>query len=699
MPYLSWMEGNQPFRHAVVENPCLLGRDPVACAVAQPALGTVSPIHAALSQSGGAWRVKDLESADGSNLNGLPVNPSQGHPLQDGDELVLGTWRLTFTEGFPGLDGATFVERVGDLFDEMQAHPGQTFLPELKQLYSATEKLLGEADSDALERTLLEESLRLMAGDRGFFVVRLKQGGWRTTHRVGDVGEEPGPSPAVLDYATREHTAILSNQPQVDPRFEGADRPEQTRSPLVCAPLVEEGGLVGALYLDRTAEDRPFSRLDLAMLQAYVRRGSLVLRQARLQRHALGQAEQQGELLRLRNELQRDSERRGERLAAMATSLRRIQGWAQELPEAAGAAIRFQLEHLSTLLEEGQRGAHLDAAPVAGQPLPVAALQADLTERWEALLALRHARLRLPSPPQGAIWCLGGSLQQALDGLVEPLIMQLSPGAEAFLRWGHERGLQVLRLDLPSGLRGPAPDDWTHRTLQEAGVRWRWADQALDVFLPEGPEAMPEEPARPLLGLVSEDLDLLGLFQTVAEAGDLLLDSLELVPPPPPLPKYRFLVIDAKDARDPQATIRAYRHHPSFATTPILVVRCTEDDTLQLIEAGATDWLAEGFRWEALYHRLRVLRGHTELRQRALAAERLESFRQMAGTLKHEINNPLAVISMQVEMLQRKYPEEGKLAKIGEMVDRIQTLVQVLQKIRETPTEGYADGSSILRLG
>ena len=131
----------------------------------------------------------------------------------------------------------------------------------------------------------------------------------------------------------------------------------------------------------------------------------------------------------------------------------------------------------------------------------------------------------------------------------------------------------------------------------------------------------------------------------------------------------------------------------------LLVVRCTEDETPRLIEAGATDWLAEGFRWEALHHRLQVLRGHTELQQRALAAERLDSFRQMAGALKHEINNPLAIISMQVEMLQRKYPEEVKLGKIGEMVDRIRALVQVLQKMRETPTEDYADGSSILKLG
>jgi len=287
----------------------------------------------------------------------------------------------------------------------------------------------------------------------------------------------------------------------------------------------------------------------------------------------------------------------------------------------------------------------------------------------------------------------------ALAGLVDSVFVQLAEGATVSTRWDLERNFRILRLSVPAGLHGPVPDPWTQRMLQDAGVRWHWADQSLDLFLPEGPDAMPEEPARPLLGLVSEELHLLGLFQTVAEVGDLLLHPLEYEPPPPPLPKFRFLVMDAKGTQDLEGSIRAYRHHPSFATTPILVVRCTEDETPRLIEAGATDWLAEGFRWEALHHRLQVLRGHTELQQRALAAERLDSFRQMAGTLKHEINNPLAIISMQVEMLQRKYPEEIKLAKIGEMVDRIRALVQVLQKMRETPTEDYADGSSILKLG
>jgi hypothetical protein len=53
---------------------------------------------------------------------------------------------------------------------------------------------------------------------------------------------------------------------------------------------------------------------------------------------------------------------------------------------------------------------------------------------------------------------------------------------------------------------------------------------------------------------------------------------------------------------------------------------------------------------------------------------------------------------MQVELLERKYPDEVKLGKIAEMVERIRGLMQVLQKMREAPVEDYPDGSSIFKL-
>jgi GAF domain-containing protein len=671
------------------------------CAVAHPSQEGLSRVHASIDRIGGIWWIKDLNSSNGTLLNGKVLDNPQGQALEEGDELVLGGWHLTFTLGFPGLDNQVFVERVGDLFQEVRPEPAQAMVlfRGIELLHRATEKLLQEVDTDAMVKGLLEESLRLLGGDRGFLVMRQHEGEWRTAHRVGDVQEGIGLSRSVLEYVARERTAVLSNQPLADPRFGGMSLVELHRGSLLCAPMEDEGEIHGALYLDRESEGRPFSRFDLAIFQAFVRLGSMALRQALLNRRALGQAEQQGEILRLRNERQREADRHGQLLAALAGPLMRVHSWAEELPEIAREAIGSQLEQLSALLEHGSREGQTEDAPLGGHPLAVAALQEELIRRWESLLRLRKVRMCVGEAPAASVWMAGGPLLVALAGLVEPMLMQLTEKVTITIRWDVERGFRILRLSLPSGLHGPIPDPWTQRVLREAGVRWHWADQALDVFLPESPDAMPEEPALPLLGLVSEDLNLVGLFQTVAEAGNLWLHPLEQEPPPPPLPKFRFLVVDAQGTRDLENCIRTYRHHPSFATTPILVVRCTEDETPRLIEAGATDWLAEGFRWEALHHRLQVLRGHTELQQRALAAERLESFRQMAGTLKHEINNPLAIISMQVEMLQRKYPEEMKLAKIGEMVDRIRALVQVLQKMRETPTEDYADGSSILKLG
>jgi hypothetical protein len=245
----------------------------------------------------------------------------------------------------------------------------------------------------------------------------------------------------------------------------------------------------------------------------------------------------------------------------------------------------------------------------------------------------------------------------------------------------------------------PTPDPWTIRALQESGIRWHWNDQSLALDFPKNLDHAPDSLMLPLLGLVTEEMELVGLFESVAQSEDLALHLLEMEPPRAPTHPFRYLVIDAKGTKDPVACVDAYRRHASFTTVPILVVRARDDQFPQLLAAGTTDCLPEGFRWETLHHRLQVLKGHDELQRKARAAERLDSLRQMAGTLKHEINNPLAVISMQIELLARKYPDEVKLQKIMEMVERIRVLVQVLQKMREASTEDYPGGASILKLG
>ena len=376
MPYLSWMEGSQLMRYAVPEA-CQVGRDPLVCPLAQPNLVGLSRVHASIDRIGGIWWVRDLDSANGTCLNDQPLHHPQGNALQDGDELVMGGWHLTFTEGFPGLDGTTFAERVGDLFQEVRPEPAQAMvlIRSIELLQRSTEKLLQQVDADAMLK-------------------------------------------GVLDYVARERTAIMSNRPLADPRFGGVSLVELHRGSLLCAPMVDEDDIHGALYLDRESEGRPFSRFDLAVFQAFVRLGSMAFRQALLNRRALGQAEQQGELLRLRTERQREADGHGELLAAMAGPLRRVQSWAEGLPDVTGGAIRSQLDQLAALVEHGSREGQAVEAPSAGHTQLVAALQEELVQRWESLLRLRKARLSFSEAPPASVWMAGGPLVVAIAGLV-----------------------------------------------------------------------------------------------------------------------------------------------------------------------------------------------------------------------------------------------------------------------------------------
>lgn len=699
MPYLSWFQGEVIQRFAL-ERDCTLGRDPDVSDLSFPAESSVSRCHASLARIGEGWWIKDHASKNGSFLNDFPLSTPTGNSLVDGDEIRLGDLVIHFTAGFPGLDPELFIERVGDLFAEVQPEPAQALilLRGLEMLHKSTEALLMESSSAALIESLLSEALKLLSAERGFVVMVAPDGAWKTVQRVGDVGDHIGLSHSVLRYVTAHRTAVLSNAPMTDPRFGGDSLLEMHRGALICAPMEIEGEVKGLLYLDRINEGRPFTRFDLALVQAFVRQGTVALRHAQLAQQALGQAEVQGEILRLRFLNERIVTRTGEILATMGSSLRWLHSYAQKVHGEYSVLLQHEVARLQYLAEAATQEMLLETPQENASASSLEALQAALEPFWQSLLKIRGGELNLNPVPPGTIWMAGTLATQAVAGLVEPMLLGVGETQAVAGRWEEEGGNWVLQLVFPQEVHGPAPDPWTMHSLQMTGIVWRWMDQTLSVIFPRSIETVPEPQSLPLLGLVTEELELMGLFQSVAEAGQLANFPLEEEPPLPPLPHFRYLVIDALGVKDPAKCIQAYRHHPNFTTVPILVVRAPEDLFATLLAAGATDWLPEGFRWETLQHRLQVLKGHDELQRKALAAERLESFRQMAGTLKHEINNPLAIISIQIELLERKYPEEAKLGKIGEMVERIRGLMNVLQKMREAPVENYPDGTSILKL-
>jgi len=54
----------------------------------------VSRVHVTIRRTGEVFEVKDMDSANGTFLNGSPINPGTIHTLKNGDELRLGAMRL-----------------------------------------------------------------------------------------------------------------------------------------------------------------------------------------------------------------------------------------------------------------------------------------------------------------------------------------------------------------------------------------------------------------------------------------------------------------------------------------------------------------------------------------------------------------------------------------------------------------------------
>ena len=96
--FLSLLSGNQKGRVLQLGGNGLLGRDPaVEYPIDDP---TVSRKHAELLRSGNGWRLRDLGSANGTEINGVRLIGDKA--LAEGDVISLGRVTLQYTGQLAG---------------------------------------------------------------------------------------------------------------------------------------------------------------------------------------------------------------------------------------------------------------------------------------------------------------------------------------------------------------------------------------------------------------------------------------------------------------------------------------------------------------------------------------------------------------------------------------------------------------------
>jgi Nif-specific regulatory protein len=241
--------------------------------------------HCRITRAGDDFLLTDLESLNGTFVNGRPVRE---HALADGDQITVGNSRLVFllAEGEPTLQPSnpvlvsdrsmtahtTLRLKAGEAH-YLQTDPGQAapaladVARDLALLVRVSTSVNSIRETEGLQRELLrlvfeavpaERGAILLVGDEGHIVSEFG------LDRGGDVSRAVEVSRTVVRQVVEERSAVLLGD-LIEGGFDTSESLRAARlSSLLCAPLVLYGRALGAVYL--TAAD-PATHFDEGHLQ------------------------------------------------------------------------------------------------------------------------------------------------------------------------------------------------------------------------------------------------------------------------------------------------------------------------------------------------------------------------------------------------------------------------------------------------
>ncbi len=220
-----------------------------------------------------AYRVVDLGSANGTFLNGQPVDQA---PLRSGDQLQIGQTVMLFTEG-ASQARRDLTERVDVLSRSSPEDrsaiirsipadaPGpsgegagewlKVRLANLNVLYQATQAISYILDTDTLLDQILQLVFESINADRGTILLRNDAGAlvpnavrWRGE---ADPDERMTISRTIVDNVLEQGRGVITSDAPADERFGPAQSIVNFGiREAICVPIQGRHGTLGALYAD-----------------------------------------------------------------------------------------------------------------------------------------------------------------------------------------------------------------------------------------------------------------------------------------------------------------------------------------------------------------------------------------------------------------------------------------------------------------
>ncbi|HSS43773.1 MAG TPA: sigma 54-interacting transcriptional regulator, partial [Thermoanaerobaculia bacterium] len=252
---------------------------------------SVSRKHSVLTRESDCYRIADLDSLNGTFVNGVPV---KRRLLQHGDEIEIGTSKFLFLlrdieEGeVPGVANLEVGEvRLGStvrlkpeealylqpdkLAAALPAKPGERIALDLQVLLNASRLIASAGTLGELGQRLIELAFQAVPAQRGalllpgedpddFVAVAIRD-------RVSGRPDSLHVSKTILTQVSREKAAILSNDVLESEALRKAGSLVASRvQALTAVPVAALDRLFGVLYLDSRDPEARFAEEDLQLL-------------------------------------------------------------------------------------------------------------------------------------------------------------------------------------------------------------------------------------------------------------------------------------------------------------------------------------------------------------------------------------------------------------------------------------------------
>jgi len=288
-------------------NPTIIGRHPECHIVVD--VGAVSRHHAQILEVGGQFFVEDLNSRNGTSVNGEPVRGR--HRLSLGDRIQV--CDIIFRFGSPATPAplgspdnvhasSVFIEdvptdssRVMSRLDVVGSGSksgslsiSSTAEAKLKALIDISRALSRSVRVDSVLPTVLDSLFQLfIQADRGFVILRNEDGVLIPRHtklRRGDDDRMIRLSKTIINEVVETKQAVLSTDAMDDQRFQLSESIADFRiRSFVCAPLLDaEQNVLGAIQLDSLDHRNRFRPEDLDLLVSVAGQAGIAIDNAQL---------------------------------------------------------------------------------------------------------------------------------------------------------------------------------------------------------------------------------------------------------------------------------------------------------------------------------------------------------------------------------------------------------------------------------